>query len=87
MKTESKRAAPWGPPFLLALGLFVGGVPLEKSGSHDDKGQDDQNNNDFRCVHEIVIEAQMRMRLLVKIVGVHVIRLPRHVSDPSLVMA
>ena len=75
------------PPLSFVAGFFVVGAPLEKGGSHDDKGQDDQNDNDFRSVHEIVIEAQMRMRLLVKIIGVHVIRLPRHVSYPRQFMA
>lgn len=69
------------PPF-----LYMVGVTLEQGGGHDDQGQDDQHDNDFRAVHEAVIEAQMRLILLVKSAGVHVPTLPSDVVNPAQVM-
>ena len=51
---------------------------LEKGDRHPNKCQDDKNNDDFYAIHEAVIEAQMRLSLLVKTARIHVKMLSRH---------
>ena len=53
------------PPFLTI-------ARLQKGDRHPDERQDDKNNDDFHAIHEAVIEAQMRLSLLVKTARIHV---------------
>ena len=68
------------PPFFLTI------ARLQKSDRHPDERQDDKNNDDFHAIHEAVIEAQMRLSLLVKTARIHVNRLPRLLEFIAVVM-
>ena len=68
------------PPFFWEI------TRLEKGDRHPDKCQDDKNNDDFHAIHEAVIEAQMRLSLLVKTARIHVNRLPRLLEFIAVVM-
>ena len=69
------------PPVLLPI------TCLEQRDRHPDKRQGDQYNDDFNAVHEAVINAQMRLGLFVKTVGIHMKKLPRQMALVNVVMA
>jgi hypothetical protein len=70
-QSENKNGGTLVPPF-----LCIATITLKQGGSHDDQRQNNQNDGNLRGIHKAVIEIQMSLILLVKIVGVHVIKAP-----------